>query len=83
MKTTSYFETIVAKNHPESVTYRAYVEKALTEYESIRSEPSGNTQRYIYVAERELYLRVVVLPDGQTVHNAFFDSNYTRKQRKK
>ena len=31
MKTTSYFETAVAKNHPESATYRTYVENALTE----------------------------------------------------
>ena len=83
MKTTSYFETAVAKNHPESVTYRTYVENALTEYEAIHTEPNGNTRRYIYVAERELYLRVVILPDGQTVHNAFFDGNYTRKQRRK
>ena len=82
MKTTTYFETAVAKNHPESVTYRSYVAKVLTECHSIFTEPTGNTRRFILIPERNLYLRVVVLPDGETVNNAFFDSDYTRKQRK-
>ena len=72
MKTTSHFETAVAKNHPESATYRTYVENALTEYESIHTEPNGNTRRYIYVAERELYLRVVVLTRWTNGSQCFF-----------
>lgn len=82
MKTTPYFNTEVAKRHPESVTYREFVEKALHEYEDIQTEKSGNTRRYIYVPERKLYMRVVVLPDNETVLNAFFDSSYTKKKRR-
>jgi len=32
------------------------------------------------VAEADKYLRVVVLEDGQTVHNAFFDRDFTEGQ---
>ncbi len=35
-------------------------------------------RRWAPIEEMEgRYLRVVLLPDGQTVHNAFFDRNFT------
>ncbi len=37
MKTTSYFETAVAKNHPESATYRTYVENALPDGQTVHN----------------------------------------------
>jgi hypothetical protein len=32
-----------------------------------------------YIREADKYLRVVFLPDGETVHNAFFDRNFKRR----
>lgn len=46
MKTTDYFEYVVAKTHPESVLHREYIENALHEYHTIETEKSGNTRRY-------------------------------------
>nr|WP_245795105.1 hypothetical protein [Desulfacinum infernum] len=44
----------------------------------IRSElqPNGRIRHWGYVAEMNKYLRVVVEPDGETVHNAFFDRRF-------
>ena len=83
MKTTAYFDTETSKQHPEAVKYRSYVEKALTEYVTIESQANGRTRRWVHVPEEDKYLRVVVLADGQTVHNALFDRNFTRRMKRK
>ncbi|MBI3097423.1 MAG: hypothetical protein HYY93_04130 [Planctomycetes bacterium] len=35
-------------------------------------------RRWIWVAEAGKFLRVVTLPDGETVHNALFDKTTAR-----
>ena len=40
-------------------------------------QEDGRIRRWTKVSEMEdRYLRVVLLPDGETVHNAFFDRRY-------
>jgi hypothetical protein len=36
----------------------------------------GRIRRWAYIAEEARYLRVVLLADGETVHNAFFDRRF-------
>ena len=33
------------------------------------------------VEERDSFLRVILLEDGETVHNAFFDRSYPAKEK--
>ena len=41
-------------------------------------QEDGRIRRWARVSEMEgRYLRVVLLPDGETVHNAFFDRRYS------
>ncbi len=41
-------------------------------------QQDGRIRRWAPIAELEgRYLRVILLPDGETVHNAFFDRSYT------
>ena len=80
--TTDYFNTKAAQKHPESQTYIHYVEQALTESVSIEEQTDGPTRRWIYVPEEDKYLRVIVEPDGETVHNALFDRNFKRRMEK-
>lgn len=44
------------------------------EYEQIQDD--GRIRRWAYIAEVEKYLRVVILENGKTIHNAFFDRSY-------
>jgi hypothetical protein len=81
-KTTEYFETRVAHRHPEIMTYRCYIEKALTDAVHEEDDVKGRTRLYIYVPEEDKYLRVIVLADGETIHNAFFDSHFRRRMNK-
>jgi hypothetical protein len=41
-------------------------------------QADGRIRRWARIPEREgRYLRVVLLADGETVHNAFFDRSFT------
>lgn len=75
MKITDYFRHI--KTRPDRA--RILDEWILSAVElpireSIQSD--GRIRRWTYVASEGKYLRVIVLADGETVHNAFFDRNF-------
>jgi len=41
-------------------------------------QKDGRIRRWALIAEMgSKYLRVILLPDGRTVHNAFFDRSFT------
>jgi hypothetical protein len=41
-------------------------------------QKDGRIRRWAPITEMgDRYLRVILLPDGQTVHNAFFDRSFT------
>jgi hypothetical protein len=52
------------------------VKKALDQptYETI--QPDGRRRHWVWVEAARRWLRIVVEPDGETVHNAFFDRNF-------
>jgi hypothetical protein len=42
-----------------------------------RIQHDGRVRRWAPIAEMDgRYLRVILLPDGETVHNAFFDRSF-------
>lgn len=43
--------------------------------EEIQSD--GRIRRWAYIEAEGCYLRVILLDDGETVHNAFFDRRFT------
>jgi hypothetical protein len=63
MKTTDYFGTSVRVRRPD------------IKVEWIEAVLSGIRQ-WGFVKEIGKYLRVVTEPDGETVHNAFFDRRF-------
>ncbi|MDA0838219.1 MAG: hypothetical protein O3B01_28145 [Planctomycetota bacterium] len=42
--------------------------------EAVQSD--GRIRRWKWIEEEDKYLRVILLPDGETVHNAFFDRDF-------
>jgi hypothetical protein len=74
MKVTRYFKTSVMARRP-------YLKMEWIEYvlgNPIRTEvqANGRIRRWTFIAEKGMYLRVVTEPDGETVHNAFFDRRF-------
>jgi hypothetical protein len=72
LKTTAYFDA--TRVRPDrSIILDAWIERAIREY----AQADGRIRRWVQVPEVEnRYLRVILLPDGETVHNAFFDRGF-------
>ena len=78
VKTTSYFRTI--RNRPDrAIIADGWIERTIKspEFEQIQSD--GRIRRWAKIQEMDgRFLRVVLLDDGKTVHNAFFDRGFKR-----
>ena len=42
-----------------------------------QTQADGRIRRWAPIPEMDRYLRVVLLPDGETIRNAFFDRRFT------
>ena len=76
MKTTAYFRH-TRKRPDRARIHDEWIQAAVKTpiKESIQTD--GRVRRWTYVAAERKYLRVVLLEDGETIHNAFFDRGFT------
>lgn len=76
MKTTDYFQTI-RKRPDRAFIQDAWIERTLRAPEKEETQADGRIRRWARIEEMNgRYLRVILLPDGETVHNAFFDRRF-------
>lgn len=77
MKTTAYFDSM--KTRPDRAAIEdAWIERARDAPAKEEIQADGRIRRWSQVPESGgRYLRVVLLADGETVHNAFFDRGFT------
>ena len=54
----------------------ADVTRALAQPARKQRQRDGRVRHWYWAAERQRWLRVVTVPDGETVHNAFWDINF-------
>jgi hypothetical protein len=74
MKTTEYFKNSVLKRR--SYLKTEWIKKVLRQPVHTEIQKNGRIRYWAFVREKEKYLRVVTEPDGETVHNAFFDRGF-------
>lgn len=76
MKTTAYFDAM--RTRPDRATIQAeWIERALQTPLREVKQADGRIRRWAVIEEAEgRVLRVVLLPDGETVHNALFDRGF-------
>ena len=76
MKTTRYFQT--TRQRPDREVIRdEWIQFVVQCPESEHIQADGRMRRWAKIAEMEdRYLRVIVLADGETIHNAFFDRGF-------
>lgn len=71
-----YFQAV--RSRPDrAIIQDVWIERAIREplRESVQAD--GRIRRWVLVPEMEnRYLRVILLEDGETVHNAFFDRRF-------
>lgn len=76
MKTTKYFQA--TRVRPDRATIKnEWIQHVVRFPEKEHIQADGRIKRWARIEQMEdRYLRVVLLPDGETVHNAFFDRGY-------
>jgi hypothetical protein len=75
LKTTEYFK--YTRQRPDRARIRdEWIKEAIQHPIAEKTQADGRVQRWAFVAEEQRYLRVVLLPDRETVHNAFFDRRF-------
>ena len=78
MKTTDYFDVRVRLGRPYIKI--EWCEHAIKHPDHKLLQPDGRMRYYKYIEEVEKFIRVIVLEDGETLHNAFFDRKFTIKR---
>lgn len=73
MKFTHYFQAM--RGRPDRAIIRQeWIEQAIEHPEKEVVQQDGRIRRWARIPEMDgRALRVILLPDGETVHNAFFD----------
>ena len=76
MKTTAYFEAVRVRPD-RAVIKPEWIDRAIQSPIREVIQQDGRIRRWAAISEAEgKYLRVVLLGDGETVHNAFFDRGF-------
>jgi hypothetical protein len=75
LKTTDYFKYM--KDRPDRARIRdEWIEQAIRNPVAERTQADGRIQCWAFIDAEQRYLRVVLLADRETVHNAFFDRRF-------
>ena len=76
MKFTRYFESM--RQRPDRARIKMeWIEQVVKDPAQEYIQQGGRIRRWAPISEMQgRYLRVVLLPDGETVHNAFFDRSF-------
>ena len=76
MKSTAYFAA-VRQRADRALIREEWIERAILAPVREHVQADGRIRRWVQIPEMDnRYLRVVLLSDGETVHNAFFDRRF-------
>jgi len=80
VRTTAYFEGSRKRQGRDTIRLE-WIRRVVAHPETIVVQRDGRLRLWGYIVEANRFLRVVVLADGETIHNAFFDRNYGRTRK--
>ena len=76
MKTTKYFDSLRERSDRSSIKID-WIQQVVNHPEKEIIQEDGRIKRWGRIKEMEnRYLRVILLEDGETIHNAFFDRRF-------
>jgi len=77
MKFTQYFQYM--RNRPDRARIKMeWIQRVVERPEAEKVQLDGRIRRWAWIAEEKKYLRVILLEDGETIHNAFFDRDFEK-----
>ena len=75
MKTTQYFD--YTRKRPDRAHIKEdWIKTVVENPEKIEVQSDGRVRKWARITEAGKYLRVILLDDDETVHNAFFDRSF-------
>jgi hypothetical protein len=75
MKCTQYF-LYTRTRSDRSYIKEEWIMSAIKKPLRTEIQKDGRIRKWAYVKEADKYLRIILLSDGITVHNAFFDRDF-------
>jgi hypothetical protein len=75
VRCTQYF--LYVRQRPDrAIIKEEWILETVRRPEKTEAQTDGRTRKWKFIEEAGRHLRVVLLEDGETVHNAFFDRGY-------
>ena len=75
MKTTQYFD--YTRKRPDRARIKEdWIKSVIEKPEKVETQSDGRIRKWAKISKAGKYLRVILLEDGETVHNAFFDRSF-------
>ena len=75
MKFTQYF-SYTRRRSDRACIKIAWIQQAINNPIRTEFQSDGRIRKWAKIEETNKFLRVILLEDGETVHNAFFDRNF-------
>jgi hypothetical protein len=75
MKTTQYFD-YTRKRPDRALIKDDWIKFVIDNPAKTQVQSDGRIKKWAEIPEANKYLRVILLEDGETVHNAFFDRSF-------
>ena len=76
MKFTQYF--LYTRQRPDRARIKMeWIQETIENPIHTEIQTDGRLRKWKKIEEEDKFLRVVLLPDGETIHNAFFDRSFT------
>jgi hypothetical protein len=80
VKYTQYF-LFLRQRSDRAIIKEEWILKTINNPVKTEIQADGRIKKWSYIEEARKYLRVILLKDGETVHNAFFDRSFKEKGR--
>ncbi len=75
MKFTQYF--LHMRQRPDRAKIKMeWIEEVIKNPDNTEIQSDGRIRRWKRIEEEDKFLRVILLADGETIHNAFFDRKF-------
>jgi len=79
MKFSNYFHYMRQRADRKNIKME-WIEQVFQQPEHEQMQSDGRIRRWGYITEERKYLRIIVLEDKVTIHNAFFDRTFKKQK---
>ncbi len=80
MKTTEYFKHM-RKRPDRAIIKNELISRVVRSPQKTETQSDGRIRKWGWIPEEGKFLRVILLEDGETVHNAFYDRSFKESRK--